>query len=86
MDVTVRNRVAIEKLLCVKIIFSFVVIQLQFGGGGGGFFRACEDFGRMFDYSFPACVFLFFCFKVEISSRKLFPLFRPGSVHSGLAS
>ena len=40
----------------------------------------------MFDYSFPACVFLFFCFKVEISSRKLFPLFRPGSVHSGLTS
>ena len=23
---------------------------------------------------------------MEISSRKLFPLFRPGSVHSGLAS
>ena len=26
------------------------------GGGGGGCFLACEDFGRMFDNSFPACV------------------------------
>ena len=26
-------------------------------GGGGGFFLACEDFGRMFDQSFPACAF-----------------------------
>ena len=31
-------------------------------GGGGGFFLACEDFGRMFDSSFPACAFLFFFF------------------------
>ena len=28
----------------------------------------------------------FFFFKVKISSRKLIPLFRPGSVHSGSAS
>ena len=56
-------------------------------GGGGGFFLACEDFGRMFDNSFPACaVFLFFFYEVEISSRTLIPLFRPGSVHSGSAS
>ena len=27
------------------------------GGGGGGLFLACEDFGRMFDNSFPACAF-----------------------------
>ena len=25
-----------------------------------GFFLSCEDFGRMFDYSFPACTFFFF--------------------------
>ena len=25
--------------------------------GGGGFFLACEDFGRMFDNSFSACAF-----------------------------
>ena len=27
------------------------------GGGGdsGSFFLACEDFGRIFDHSFPAC-------------------------------
>ena len=37
----------------------------------------------MFDNSFPACNFFF---KVEISSRALNPLLRPGSVHSGLAS
>ena len=50
--------------------------------GGGGFFLACEDFGRMFDNSFPACAFFF---KVEINSRTLIPLFRPGLVHSGSA-
>ena len=37
------------------------------------------------DQSFPACAFFFF-FKVEISSRTLIPLYRPGSVHSGSAS
>ena len=44
--------------------------------GGGAFFLASEDFGRMFDYSFPACAF----FEMEISSRTLIPLFRPESV------
>ena len=36
----------------------------------------------------PALLFLFFVlvFIVEISSRTLIPLFRPGSVHSGSAS
>ena len=28
--------------------------------GGGGSFLVCEDFGRMCDNSFPACVFFFF--------------------------
>ena len=50
----------------------------------GGFFLACEDFGRRFDYQFPACDFV--RFKVEISSCTLIPLFRPGSAHSGSAS
>ena len=54
--------------------------------GGGVFFLACEDFGRMFDNSFPTCVFFCFVFKVEISSHILIPLFRPGSVHSCSAS
>ena len=51
-------------------------------------FLACEDLGRMFDHSFPARAFLsfFFFFEVEISSGTLIPLFRPGSVYSGLAS
>ena len=39
-----------------------------------------------FGYSLPACVFFFFFFKVEISSRTLIPLFTPGSVHSDSAS
>ena len=50
--------------------------------GGGGFFFTCKDFGRMFNNSFPACTF--FPFKMEISSCKLIPLFRPGLVHSEL--
>ena len=56
--------------------------------GGGGFFLACQDFRRMFDNSFPtcACFFFVFFFKAEIRSRKLVPLFRAGSVHSGSAS
>ena len=29
------------------------------GGGGGGFVPVCEDFGRMFDNSFPSCAFFF---------------------------
>ena len=66
-------------------------------GGSGGSFLAGENFGRMFDHSFPACAFLFIClflfrfcfvfvFEVEISSRTLTPLFELGSVHSGSAS
>ena len=44
---------------------------------GSGFSLACEDLGRMFDNSFPACAFFFF-FKVEIRSCKPIQLFRPG--------
>ena len=52
--------------------------------GGGGFFLACQDFGRRLGHSIPASTFFFF-FEVEISSRALIPLLRPGSVHSGSA-
>ena len=46
------------------------------GGDGGGFFLVGEDFGRMFDHSFPPVLFFFFFFcKVEIGSRTLIPLF-----------
>ena len=48
----------------------------------GGFFLACEGFGRMFDHSFPACAFLFFFFffpffffELQNSSRTLISLF-----------
>ena len=50
------------------------------GGGGGGFFIACEDIGRMFEHSFPACTFFKFYLKWR-SARTLIPLFTPGSVH-----
>ena len=32
------------------------------GGGGGGIFLTCEDLGRMFDNSFPACTYFSFFF------------------------
>ena len=60
------------KSKCIEVVFS------------GGFFLACDNFGRIFGHSFPA--FAFFFFKVEISSRIPISLFRPGSVHSGSAS
>ena len=65
---------------------STACLRYQKNDGGGGIFLACEDFLRMFDNSFPACAFFLVLFKVEISSRKLIPLFRPGSVHSGSVS
>ena len=58
-------------------------------GAGGGFFLVCEDLGRMFDSSFPACTFFalfFFFFKAEINLRKLIPHSRPGSANSSSAS
>ena len=33
------------------------------GGGCGGFFLTCNDFGRMFDHSFPTSAFFFFFLK-----------------------
>ena len=53
-----------------------------------GFFLACKYSGGMFDHSFSASAFfvVLFCFEVDISSRTLIALFRPGSVHSGIAS
>ena len=50
----------------------------------GGFFFVCEDFGRMFNNSFSACIFFFFL--MEISLCTLIPLFMPGLVHSGSGS
>ena len=56
------------------------------GGGDADFSLACNDFGRMFDHSFPTRVFFLFFFKVEIRSRTFIPLFGPGSVHNGSVS
>ena len=55
--------------------------------GRGGFFLACEDFGRPLAHSLPACAF----FRggggggVEITARPLIQLMS-GSIHSGSAS
>ena len=50
-----------------------------------GFILACKDFGRMFNYSFPACASLIFL-KVELSSCSLIPFFMPDqSVEAQLA-
>ena len=35
------------------------------GGDGGGFFLVCEDLGKMFDHSLPACAFFFFFFGLK---------------------
>ena len=48
---------------------------------GGGFFLACQDFGRMFDNSFPHLYFFLF-FKVEISSCKKWRLAQANWFHS----
>ena len=71
---------ALPSRLTRKLAVSVCVVT---SGGGGGFFLALEDFGRVFDYSFPACAFSFFRSFLEISTRTLIPLLRPGSVHSG---
>ena len=44
------------------------------------FFLACEDFGRMFDNSFPACAFFFkleICFRTLIYPNDARPLIHP---------
>ena len=63
---------------CTKCEIIIIVIIIA------GFFLTCEDFGRMFDSSFPACAYFFLT--VEISLRTLIPLFSPGSAHSGSVS
>ena len=79
-------------LLCVHYL---CYLPVKNAAAAAGFSLACEDFERMFDNSFPACaifvvvvvVVVVVClFQVEISSRTLIPLFRPGSGHSGSAS
>ena len=49
-----------------------------------GFSSRARIFGECLTIHSPSALFFFFV--VEISLRVLVPLFRPGSVHSGLAS
>ena len=59
--------------ICGKYIYISVITwgpskkwlkPISEGGGDGGFFLPCEDFGNMFHHSFSTCTFFF---KVEIS-------------------
>ena len=43
--------------LCITGIKLILIGGGGGGGGGGGFFLVCEDFGRMFDSSFPPSLF-----------------------------
>ena len=76
----------LQCLWCVLRLFLPCADSCICGLWVGGFFLACEDFGRMFDKFIPRLHFFFFFFEVEISSQTLVPLLRPGSVHSGSVS
>ena len=54
-----RSILSARESLCpfLSLFLHLSVILYVSGGGGGGFFFACEDVGRMFDNSFPACAF-----------------------------
>ena len=49
----------------------WLTVCIYDGGGGGDFFLAFEDFGRMFSYSFHACTF-FFVFRWRLARAHLF--------------
>ena len=83
------SRLSCPTLLGRTLIYSHSPLADGRQGGVGGFFLACEDLGRMFDNSFPACTFFFptpFFFFFEIRSCTPVPLFTQGSVHSGSAN
>ena len=53
-------------------------------GSNGGFFLACNDFGRMFKHLFSTCAF--FLLKRRLALAHTNPLSMPRFVHSGSAS
>ena len=75
------NRVALPNLRCMLQCFhNFTEPWRRLVVA---FFPACENFGRVFDNSFPASAFCFFSGDQLAHTNSLF---RPGSVHSGSAS
>ena len=55
--------------------FQLLLNTFSGGGSGGGFFLMCEDFGRMFNNSFPArtfFLFFFFFLKWRLACAHLF--------------
>ena len=80
------NKLSIEETDELKLILTWIQPLSSWAhcGGGGGFFLACKDFGKMFNNAFPACAIFFFL--VEISLCTLILLFTLGLVHSGSVS
>ena len=70
-NVTVRNDLLLQSNL--KVVSLSVPTAVQSVGQldpqmyGGGFLLACDDSGRMFDNSFPACAFFFFFWKWRLA-------------------
>ena len=56
------NKLSIKETDELKLILTWIQPLSSWAhcGGGGGFFRACKDFGKMFNNAFPTCAFFFF--------------------------
>ena len=59
----------LQCLWCVLRLFLPCADSCICGLWVGGFFLACEDFGRMFDNSFSACAFFSFFFLIFLKWR-----------------
>ena len=82
----VKQRVPLVDLKLTTVVTGYLELEYR---SGGGFFLACEDFGKMFDESFSDCAvsFSFYLFnRWEKLAHNKSTLFRSGSVHSGSAS
>ena len=64
----------VPSLLRLPQLLTAIFWESGGGGGDGVIFLACGGFGRMFDYSFPACAFFLFFSAVAIRSHTLMPL------------
>ena len=66
-------------LCCLLYTHKVVAVKLAFAS-------LARILVRRLDHSLPTCPFFFLFSLIEISSRTLIPLFRPGSVRSGSVS
>ena len=56
------DRVVLTLELTIAVVLTLTVLLTLTLVRWCGFFLAWEDLGKMFDHSFPACVFFFFSF------------------------